>query len=78
MRRRLTHSTKNAISPSPFSLLLSPAVPFLALLLVCGPASAAFTRLDPAPTPKIINSSEPYPGGRHEASNLIDGNLRTE
>lgn len=80
MRRRLTNFTseKHAIFHSPFFFLPSSLIPSLALLLACRPASAAFTRLDPAPKPKIIASSEPYPGGRHQAANLLDGNLRTE
>ena len=62
----------------PFSL---PGVLLISsLLLLPPPASGAggFTRLEQLPAPKIIVSAEAYPGGRHEASNLIDGNPRTE
>ncbi len=41
-------------------------------------APAGFTRLEPLPAPKIVASAEAYPGGRHEARNIIDGNPRTE
>jgi hypothetical protein len=61
-----------------FAILNSQWAPLLALLLACESAHAAFTRLQPVPKPRITSSSEPYPGGRHEASNLLDGNLRTE
>jgi len=37
-----------------------------------------FTRLDPLPTPKIIASSEAYPGGQHDVGNMTDGKAQTE
>jgi hypothetical protein len=40
--------------------------------------TSGFTRLEQLPAPRIVASAEAYPGGRHEAANLIDGNLRTE
>ncbi len=55
------------------------------LLLLGSPAygaepgtPASFTRLEPLPTPKIAASAEAYPGGSFNASNIIDGNPRTE
>jgi hypothetical protein len=41
-------------------------------------APASFTRLESLPAPKITASAEPYPGRRHEARNLTDGEPRTE
>jgi len=40
-------------------------------------APQQFTPLEEV-RPKIVASSIAYPGGRYEASNLIDGNIRTE
>jgi hypothetical protein len=37
-----------------------------------------FIRLVPAPPPRIVSSSEEYPGGSYKAMNLIDGDPRTE
>jgi hypothetical protein len=66
---------------SAFTLLFS----FVLVQLIPCPASAlaetppdTYTRLEPISTLKIVASSEAYPGGRHEARNLIDGNLQTE
>lgn len=41
-------------------------------------APARFTPMAEAPVPKIVASSEAYPGGRFEAANLLDGDPRTE
>jgi hypothetical protein len=42
------------------------------------PPASGFTRLEQLPTPKIIASAEAYPGGKYEATNLLDGALATE
>lgn len=46
----------------------------------CGAADeqAPFVRLVPLSPPRIAGSSEEYPGGAYKATNLIDGNPRTE
>jgi alpha-mannosidase len=41
-------------------------------------ACAEFTLLKPLPPPKIVGSSEQYPGGRYNPRNLIDGKNQTE
>ena len=51
-----------------------------AIACVCATAaepSATFTPLEEVQT-KIVGSSVAFPGGRYEATNLIDGNVRTE
>lgn len=40
--------------------------------------SARFTPLAPLPAPKIIDSSEAYPGSSYVVQHLVDGNERTE
>ncbi|HVV72256.1 MAG TPA: hypothetical protein VHI52_12275, partial [Verrucomicrobiae bacterium] len=40
--------------------------------------ASSYTRLTPLPAPKIIASSEAYPGGRYDPSNLLDGDPATE
>ncbi len=37
-----------------------------------------FTRLEQLPAPKIIASTEAYPGGHHDVGNITDGKPRTE
>ncbi len=37
-----------------------------------------FTRLKQLPTPKIVASSEAYPGGHYDVRNIIDGKAQTE
>jgi len=39
---------------------------------------AAFGRLLPLATPRIVAASEGYPGGAYKAAHLTDGNLWTE
>ena len=41
-------------------------------------AAAGFTPLEQIAGPKFLNSPPGYPGGRLDATNLIDGNLKTE
>jgi len=36
--------------------------------------AAGYTRLEQLPPPKILAASDAYPGGQHEAYNLLDGN----
>ena len=38
----------------------------------------SFTRLTQLPTPKIAASSEAYPGGGYNVSNIIDGKTQSE
>ncbi len=40
--------------------------------------AASYTPLIPIPSPKVTGASEAYPGGRYDATNLVDGNLKTE
>ncbi len=65
---------------SPSLMLLLPA--FLALAQWCpaaqSSAPSSFTRLEQLPAPKIIASSEAYPGGHYQARNLVDGKAQTE
>lgn len=44
----------------------------------CPSQAGYFTPLSPAPKPKIVASSGPYPNSDHVAGNLIDGNPNTE
>ncbi len=45
----------------------------------CGRDGAPkFTRLVALPAPKIVGHAEEYPGGMFNATNLVDGNMRTE
>ncbi|HEX2974053.1 MAG TPA: discoidin domain-containing protein [Tepidisphaeraceae bacterium] len=37
-----------------------------------------FVRLSPLPQPRVIASSQEYPGGAYKPANLLDGNPRTE
>ena len=70
--------------PRPATMRPFPAL-FSALVgiacLPCTPQALAanrFTRLEALPAPRIIASAEAYPGGRHEAGNLVDSNPGTE
>src|SRR5262249_29034096 len=38
---------------------------------------ARFTRLEPLAPPKVLSSAPAYPGGRHEATNLVDRQVST-
>ena len=66
-------------------VILNFTLKFLALLLPlysCWPAIAQtgptnFTRLEPLAA-HVVSSSEPYPGGRYDPTNLLDGILATE
>ncbi|HEY5912498.1 MAG TPA: hypothetical protein VJA21_17995, partial [Verrucomicrobiae bacterium] len=40
--------------------------------------AASYTRLDQVPAPKIVASSETYPGGQFKPENLVDGLTRSE
>jgi hypothetical protein len=57
-------------------------VPFIPFLLVFAATvsccAAQFTRLEPLNGVKITSSSEAYPGGGHNVSNLLDGKPGTE
>lgn len=57
-------------------------VGLLVALAECAWAQAgdgpAFVRLVPVTGPKVVASSEDYPGGAHRVQNLVDGNPRTE
>src|SRR5436190_11041722 len=64
-------------------LPVAPLASTLLTLWVCptsaqNPPFSGFTRLEQLAPPRIIASSDAYPGGQHEASNLIDGVLRAE
>ena len=55
------------------------------LVLLCGFDCAGapglpngFTRLKQLPAPKIVASTEAYPGGNHNVGNIIDGKTQTE
>ena len=37
-----------------------------------------FIRLEQLPAPKILAATPAFPGGQHEATNILDGNLRSE
>jgi alpha-mannosidase len=51
----------------------------LPLLVLFGlPAHAAFTRLEPLAAPHVSDAAKPYPGGRYQPHNLVDGNPQTE
>lgn len=50
----------------------------LAALLAPRLRAATFTRLVPVSAPQIVASSEAYPSGRYDVTNIIDGNPRTE
>ena len=55
----------------------------IACLLVAATSSAAetqgrFTHLVKLPAPKIVDSATAFPGGRFNAANILDGNVRTE
>ena len=56
--------------------------PVFFLCVVCTTTIAAaaerFTPLAPVPGVRIIDSSEAYPGGRYEATNMIDGREHSE
>ena len=61
-------------------LLLAAGLPLL-LRLPCAAQPGLpghFTRLDPLPPPRIVASSEAYPGGNHDVGNITDGKVRTE
>src|SRR6185369_7548862 len=52
---------------------------FVAALALCTAVLAqAYTPLIPIVNPQIVTNSVEYPGGQHRATNLIDGNLKTE
>lgn len=42
------------------------------------PAAAGFTRLVQLPPPKIVATTEEFPGGNYAATRLLDGNPQTE
>lgn len=50
----------------------------ICLVLVPSKAEQGFTRMIPVARPKIVASSEEYPGGSHSPGNLIDGKTQTE
>ena len=37
-----------------------------------------FTKLEPLPAPRILNSADSYPGGNYGPANLLDGKIRSE
>jgi hypothetical protein len=41
-------------------------------------AQSSYTRLEQVPAPRIIASSEAFPGGHHDVRNIIDGSPATE
>jgi hypothetical protein len=41
-------------------------------------APASFTRLEPLPPPHITASASAYPGGHHDVTNIVDGQIATE
>lgn len=52
---------------------------FTALLLgLTAVAAASYTPLEPLPAPRLKAFSPPYPGGAHNAENLLDGVEKTE
>jgi hypothetical protein len=66
-------------APLPWSLSLGPHLLCLALTSLPTQLSAQkFTRLTQLPAPKVVESSEMYPGGAYNPANLVDGELRTE
>src|ERR1035441_635857 len=65
-------------------LTFPPLVAITLLSLFAFPCAGApglpssFTRLKQLPTLKIVASSEAYPGGGYNVTNIIDGNPQTE
>jgi hypothetical protein len=66
-------------------LLTFPILIAAGLISLCGPDCAGepglpngFTRLKQLPAPKIVASTEAYPGGNHNVGNIIDGKVQTE
>ncbi|HEY5481741.1 MAG TPA: discoidin domain-containing protein, partial [Verrucomicrobiae bacterium] len=66
-------------------LLTFPILIAAGLISLCGPDCAGelglpngFTRLKQLPAPKIVASTEAYPGGNHNVGNIIDGKAQTE
>jgi alpha-mannosidase len=66
-------------------LLSLPLLVATGLVSLCGFDAAgapslpdSFTRLKQLPKPRIVASTEAYPGGNHNAGNIIDGKIPTE
>jgi hypothetical protein len=62
--------------PAPIAVALLSLIAFPSLRASDLPTS--FTRLTQLPTPKIVTSSEAYPGGGYNVTNIIDGKPQTE
>ena len=63
-----------------FPTLIAAAFLSLSVLTSAGQPGlpSGFTRLEQLSAPKIIGSSEAYPGGQYNATNITDGNPKTE